>query len=473
VSRLHFLFRLLEQPTPVHLLELAGFVLVGLAGLWLLTRISPTYLVAGGVGAEIFSGNWKYMGITVPFDRLLLLLGLLSMLIGGRRMLAQRRIVWRPVHLLVLVVAAWATCSAIWAGTVATHAGFYALLDRLGFIPFLAFTLAPLLFGTRDKRNVLLAVLVIVGVYLGTVAIMEGAGLERYVEPAYIRNPAIGILYGRARGPFVEAVADGLGLFFCAVAAAIGLVEWRRLAWRRCCYYVLATCLVGSIFTLTRAIWLGVAGGVVAGLIAYPGTRRHAWKLLAVGGGVVSACVFLIPGLHHKVVKRALSSSSVWDRLNTDHAALAATRQHPLFGIGWQTFQVKGPDYLHEALTYPLTGAGLEVHNVFLSHAVELGIPGSILWTAALFTAVGGALLRRSRPEMYAWRAGLLAIFVCFLIVANVGPLSYAFPNLVLWVMAGTVGYQHLSSPLAVRPAAGATMQLLDETAPLPVVASG
>jgi O-antigen ligase len=119
----------------------------------------------------------------------------------------------------------------------------------------------------------------------------------------------------------------------------------------------------------------------------------------------------------------------------------------PVFGFGWQTFITKGVPYIRQSSSYPLTGAGIEVHNVFLSHAAELGLTGSALWTLALFSAVGGAILRRGPPELAPWRVGLVAIFIAFLVVANLGPLSYPFPNLLLWTWAGLAGANHFLVP--------------------------
>lgn len=449
MSRLHQITSLLSHPTAGNLLILLALVATAAGLLVIAGKLSPTTLIALGTGGEIFSGNWKYMHIPVPLDRALLILGLVSLVLGGRRLVADRTLELRPIHLLLLVVATWATASALWAGTLTAHAGFFSLLDRLGYVPFLAFCVAPLLFGSGRKRRYLLAVLIVVGAYLGVVAIMEGVGLERFVVPSYIRNPGIGILFGRARGPFVEAAADGIALFMCAVAAAVGIVTWRRRAARMACVAVMLACGVGTIFTLTRAVWIGVAAGTIVALLAARGTRRFALPLLAAGALTVVVALAVVPGLHAKVTSRVSDSSSVYDRLNTDHAALRAVEQHPLFGLGWQTFQTKGPDYLRQATTYPLTGSGLEVHNVFLSHAVELGIPGSILWTLAFLGAIGGAIVRRGPPELLPWRIGLLAIAICFVVVASFGPLSYPFPNLVVWLWAGVTGVGHLSKSRA------------------------
>jgi putative inorganic carbon (hco3(-)) transporter len=447
MHRLHGLLDLFTQPSLTHVAILVLVALGAAVALVAVTRLSPTAIVSGGVAAEIFSGNWRDMGVSLPIDRALLLTAVLSMILGGFRRRSLRKVVLRPIHLLLLMVATWALGSAIWAHTLASHTGFYALLDRLGLIPFVSFTLAPLLFGTPRARRILLGTLVVVGAYLGFTAVMEGIGVHSLVYPRYINNASLGISYGRARGPFLDGAANGLGLFMGGTAAAIGLSVWRRLRARLACLAVAALCGLGILFTLTRAVWVGAVAGALVGLVASRDARKYALYVVVAGVVAVPLLLATVPGLQAKVTNRTNSSQPVWDRLNTDRAALSAVEQHPLFGLGWQTFETKGPAYLTQALTYPLTGAGLEVHNVFLSHAVELGIPGSILWTLALIFGVGGAALRRGPPELAAWRAGLLAILVCFVIVANLGPLSYAFPNLVLWLLAGVIGRDYLSTP--------------------------
>ena len=470
MSRLHSITSLLSHPTAVNLAILAGIAVVGLGLLLVAGRTSPTTLIALGTGAEIFSGNWRNMHIPIPIDRALLILGLVSIVVGGKRWFTDRSLALRPVHLLILMVAAWATGSAIWADTIAQHGGFYALLDRLGYIPFLGFTLAPLLFGTPGRRRFLLGLLVVVGAYLGITGVMEGVGLVRYVEPSYIRNPDIGILFGRARGPFTESAADGLSMFMCAVAAGVGLSVWKQWRIRLVCGGVMVVCGLGIIFTLTRAVWIGAAAATIVALVAAPATRRYAVALIAGGAIVIGLTLAVVPGLSSKVSSRATAQSSVYDRLNTNAAALRAVEQHPVFGLGWQTFATKGPSYLRQAATYPLTGAGLEVHNVFLSHAVELGLPGSILWTVALLGAVGGAIVRRGPPELMPWRIAMLAMVVCFLVVANLGPLSYAFPNLLLWTWAGIVSVEYLSTRRPVpEPQA---FELMEPAVPVAIAAS-
>ncbi|MDX6637261.1 MAG: putative inorganic carbon ((-)) transporter, partial [Solirubrobacterales bacterium] len=98
-----------------------------------------------------------------------------------------------------------------------------------------------------------------------------------------------------------------------------------------------------------------------------------------------------------------------------------------------------GLNYIRNGADYPVTRGDIEEHNVFLSNALELGLPGALLWASALVVGIGGAIVRRGPPELRRWRIGLTAVAVQWFVVANFVPLGYAFPNAILWLMAGIV----------------------------------
>jgi O-antigen ligase len=227
----------------------------------------------------------------------------------------------------------------------------------------------------------------------------------------------------------------------------MGVTVWRSRVARVLCGSVVAVASVGVLFTLTRAVWIAAVVGPVCALLLVPRLRRLIVPLL--GGLLVTALAafLLVPGLGTKADSRLNDKVPVWDRYNTDATALRMVEMRPLFGFGWQTFHTLGSHYVRQADGYPITSASNEVHNVFLSHAAELGIVGSVLWTLALFSAVGGAIVRRGPPELLPWRLGLVAVFVAYLVVASFGPLSYPFPNALLWTWAGVAG-----APFFLRP---------------------
>src|SRR5436190_14005533 len=119
------------------------------------------------------------------------------------------------IHWVRLAAALYAVGSAMWAGTLGQHDPLFALLDRLGLISSLLFLVAPVAFRTDRQRSHLLVGLVVIGAYLGITALLEEVDLNQLIVPDYITDPTVGIHFNRARGPFVEAAANGLALYGC------------------------------------------------------------------------------------------------------------------------------------------------------------------------------------------------------------------------------------------------------------------
>ena len=107
---------------------------------------------------------------------------------------------------------------------------------------------------------------------------------------------------------------------------------------------------------------------------------------------------------------------------------------------------------------YPITGEGLEVHNVFLSHAAELGQPGAAVMAPRFWrrrppgtvpgpsggSADGRLRPRGARPGPVA--AGGFAVVACFLAIAAFSPFSEALPNtLLLDVWLGIIAIPYTS----------------------------
>jgi O-antigen ligase len=339
----------------------------------------------------------------------------------------------------MLAAATWAVCSAFVAGSISRLPALYGLLDRFGLVPFAMFLVAPVVFRTDRQRRILLGALVGTGAYLGLTALFEGIGAHSLVFPAYILDPALGIHFGRARGPFLEAAANGLALYECAVAAAIAFVTWTGVRARWFAAATCVLCLLGTAFTLTRAIWLATLIATVATLATVPALRRMLVPAAAGLAVLVIGLLVLVPSFSQQAQSREAEKIPIWDRKNTNEAAWNMIAAQPLVGVGWNEFAEKSPPYFEQADDYPITGVGLDVHNVFLSHAVELGLIGALLWILAFVAAIGGAIRFRGPPELAPWRAGLIAITIHWIIVANFVPLSFAFPNMLIWLWAGIV----------------------------------
>lgn len=429
---------------------LAALGLLGLGSFaYLAVWIHPGTFVAFGAALTVFSQYSDEMGLPISLDRVCMASGLLSLAIGLPGAVRDRVLVWRPVHAVLGLTAAYAIVSALAAGTLTETSGIFAILDRLGIMPFLAFLLAPMLFGTKERRDKLLAVLVGCGLYLGLTAVFEGIGATALLWPNYINDPAVGIHFGRARGPFAEAVANGLALYGCAVACAVAVVTWRTVRSRAFAGAVAVLCLAGTIFTLTRAVWLATVAATFLALLFHERTRRVLGPLVVTGFVALFIVFATVPGFSDAAEERTNSQRPLWDRYNTNRAAVNMIEDRPLFGVGWQRFRDESRDYFELSPNYPLTGAHIEVHNVFLSHAAELGIIGVSLWTLGLLLAMAAAIVRPGPADLDPWRLGTVALFAHWLIVASFGPLSYAFPNLLLWLWAGVAAMGHTSRPVA------------------------
>jgi putative inorganic carbon (hco3(-)) transporter len=434
---------------------LAAIAFTCLALVWIACYTEPAVLFSIAIVLAPFSANWQELGIpgAVAPDRLVLAGAVLA--VAVRTPGARDRPGFRleRVHLLLVLAATWAVSSAYLSGTLFQKRAFFALLEAYGVLPFAVFAVAPLVFRSERERAVLLRALVLLGAYLSLTALFETTGPRALVFPRYISDPNYGIQgasWGRARGPFAEAATNGVALYVCAVASVIACFTWKTRAARFCAAAIAALCLLGTLFTLQRAVWIAAAVASLVTLLGFRQLRRYLVLAAVAGALAVAAAFVLIPGLQAKVIGRSHDKTSIYDRQNLNAAALAAVEAHPLTGIGWNRFLTRNVDFFHQASGAPLVDTATvslvlkpsitaePVHNVFLGYAAELGLVGLALWLAALATGVGGALLARAPPPLALWRVGLIAVTIAILLVAATVPPSN-FPMLMLCLWAGVV----------------------------------
>jgi O-antigen ligase len=416
-------------------LAVAGLV----AAVYVARFVDPAWLLSAGIATEVFVGSGGKLGLPISPSRLLILAGSIAVLTRAPRPFPLRP---QPLHVLLLAVSVWALGSAFLSGTLHTSGTTYELLDRLGAIPFWMFFLAPLAFATEAQRRILLGTIIVLGGYLGLTALFEILKLNAFVWPKYILDPSYGSHGDRARGPFVESIANGLGLFACAVAAAMGVAVWRsRPRVRNACAAVLGLCVAGCLFTLTREVWLGTAIAGLATLAGFAELRRFVVPAIVAGTVATLLALAVVPGFAGSFHRRTHDDSSLWVRKNVARAALHMIDAKPLLGFGWNNFVPESPPYFRVANDYPMLGIGVPVHNLLLRNAVELGLIGTALWALAMALALGGAILAPpDTPELRVWRIGMVALAFNFLVIINFAPSSYAFPTVLLWTWAGLLG---------------------------------
>lgn len=412
-------------------------------------------LVVIGLGFAVLSGESYRLGFPVAPDRLLLPAGIaLFFMSGGLR--DAGRPVWRTVHTLMLAMVLWTVWSALEHGTLTTDLGSFALLDRI-VIPFALFVMAPLLFGDTTSRQFLAKVLVVLAIYLGLLAIVETFGPDSLVFPRYILDPTAGLLPERARGPGVSPENNGMVLAAALfVAGTVGLRQFRG-PWRWAAAVAVPLAAIGVVLCLTRSVWLGTLLGAIAVVWLSPALRRR-WPAIVAGTAVAAGAVLLaVPGLGDTLTERLTTERSVYDRQNTNDAALSMIAAHPVDGVGWNRFIELNVDWVRQADTYPVTNVAIEVHNVVLSRGAELGLIGAALWLGAIVAGPGLALISVPRDEELAdWRLVFVGYACLWGTAIMVSPVPYPLPNDLLWLLAGMLLRHHL----VVRPPspAGATV---------------
>jgi putative inorganic carbon (hco3(-)) transporter len=443
---------LLVRPASLHGSRLALAPVAVAAGVLAARRLwsmHPAPVMCAAIALNVFSGSWSQLGLGgLPLDRLLLAFVVAQFLLCAPGVEHAPRLRVRGVHLLLALTVLYALGSAAAAGTLTSESGALALADQLGIVPFIAFLLAPAVFAGERERNLLLATLVALGAYLGLTAIFETLGPHALVFPRYVLRADTALSEeARAGGPFRAAIAEGFACYACAVAAVIAACTWRDRRARRLAAATALIGIAGCLLTLERGVWIAVLAASLAAALATRAGRRRLVPLALVVSVGLGGALAVSPTLAHDVSTRAGDQSTVWDRQNQVAAGLRMLAVKPLLGFGWERYTSADLEYFRQAPDRPMSGyshAGYEtlgqllpLHETYLSTAVELGLLGALLWAASLAWGVGGAALERGPPELAIWKAGLLAVFLCFLTIALFNPYQSAFPVLVLWTWAG------------------------------------
>ena len=427
-----------ERAAP-HFMPAAAAVLI-VSMVVVVWRVDPAYTLSAAIFLTPFAGNWPELGVpgALSPDRLLLAGGIAAVLLRAPPVAERPRLQLTGTHWLLALAAIYALGSAFVVGTLAERDAFFKLVDAFGIMPFALFLVAPFAFATQRQREVLLLTFVLLAAYLGFTTLFEATKADALVFPKYILDPNYGIHLGRGRGPFVDAVANGLALYTCAVACGIAAGTWRSSLARASAVALGLLCVVGSFLSLERSVWIGVVVGTTTAMLATRGLRRYLVPLALAVTIALSASLALIPGLSDAAAERTTNSLTVWDRKNLARAAINMLEARPLLGFGWGRFSHDSRDYFEQAFDYPLTASKAGVHNTPLNYAVDLGLVGATLWLLGVVFGVGTALVTRVPPDLVPWRTGLLAIAAASAVVINAVPPT-AWVNRSLWLFAGVV----------------------------------
>lgn len=310
-----------------------------------------------------------------------------------------------------------------------THGGELPSIPRLVFsyvIPLGVYWVARQAKLTERADFGILATFAVFAAYLSLTAIAENRQAWAFVYPAYIHDSPFTEYLGRARGPFLNPVANGLAIGYGWLCAAM---LWPRVPprWR----FVLAAAMIlftlGIYCTLTRCVWLGtLGGGFVVLLILLPQWKRVPLVLLCT---LVGTVFLAVQWDRLMAFKRDVNLSAEEAAESAELRPLLAVTawkmflDRPIAGFGLCQYDAQSKYYSFDRrLDLPLERARLYTqHNVFLSLLTETGLVGMGLFAAVLllWSIQGYRLWSDGARPVWARRQGLILIAMLVAYTAN------------------------------------------------------
>lgn len=212
------------------------------------------------------------------------------------------------------------------------------------------------------------------------------------------------------------------------LTVALLLITPSRAA-RTCLFGIVALQVVGIVVTFSRSGFLTLVTVFVVSVLTSTGRldRRWTWTVLV----LAIVCIPLLPAdyVTHLFTITDIESDPTFSaqaRWAQQVAAVGYVVSHPIIGAGI------GQNIL--AMNEMLGPAWLMMHNAYLEYAVDLGLPGLILYVLLLVASVRSAgraaRLAATRPggrELSVLANGIRTSLVAFAVGAFFAPIAYHF----------------------------------------------
>ncbi|MEM6691090.1 MAG: O-antigen ligase family protein [Planctomycetota bacterium] len=407
-------------------------LLFGIATLpWLIPmlssgRVVPIAVLTMMVGVVLGPAFWSIDGpIAISLDRMLWPGLLLASAIAWRRGDLQfpklGRLDW-----LIIAFVGYMLISCLRGGTPPSGSSPVAKWIFYIALPAATFFIVRCNPITTDDIKVMRRGLVLLGLYLALTGICEWKEIHSLVYPRHILDPTIREFYGRARGPLLNPIGNGI---LMGVAAAITFIQMFRSRPPGVLLNMglLMVLMAGVYATLTRSCWLGAAGGI--GMIVCIYAPR--WVRGMGIASVVILAVAMSMGLKDQLlaIKRDKDLSAAEAAKSVELRPLLAVvawemiKDKPLFGHGFgHYFQHNGP--YHDARQYGLPLSIVRVyrqHNTFLAILVDGGLLGfammMTIWT--VFAVKACRVARRMDLPIEGRVSGLIFMAMLVIFIAN------------------------------------------------------
>lgn len=367
----------------------------------------------------LFLAPQQIFPVLAPLRIAMLSIVLVTTVHLGSRLSRGLPVLHMPAGVIIaLILTAWAIGTipmSVWPG------GSLAFLMEKYFKTIIVFLLLASVVNSAKKMTTICLALVLMAVPLAFTAInnlLSGvtmAGSQRIIgyDAPLAENPNDMALLLNLLLPLA------IGLFLSAASA------FKKFALAT----VIALMVVGVIATFSRAGFLTLAVIFVSYLYLL---RKRTERFLA--PIILILVVVALPFMPGDYVGRLSTITNVESdetgsaqiRLRDSIAAVKLIIDEPLFGSGVGTNTLAMNDARGATWT--------EIHNVYLTFGVELGLPGMLLFILLLITAIRSTqtmLLRTiNQPElyrMYCLAEGLKVSLIAFSVAAFFHPVAYHF----------------------------------------------
>lgn len=365
----------------------------------------------------------------------LLLLGVIARAV----VLRQKLLLWHSASWPMVGLALLALTRV--AGHSFDHETWSLLASKI-LVPFTMFFIAELVFTEESHFRYFERFSIAVLAYLSFTAIAFLVGAHSLIFPRFILDESLGFHADRARGPLLQAVANGVSL---NILGLIALHAYRRRSVNRFIVgALLATLPLAILATMTRAVWLSFAGSIIV-LILLSKDRKLRWRaflvglsLLVIGFGTIASSDSLADSLSERLEERG----PVDFRQAVYAGGWEMFWEHPWFGWGFHQMPAELPRYVsgyEEKVLYP--------HNTYLELLVEEGVFGLALYSWLMWELwrLGRAWIPEHRSKTFLSRDFQmlwLLLLAVYWVNAAVVVMSYQFVNALVFTIGGMLAGQ-------------------------------
>lgn len=364
---------------------------------------------------------------------------LLRMLVLRRRASITHPVMWPMLGLLLLGLANllvepydaqnWSVFAAKWV------------------VPFVLYHFAGIVFEDSSSLRRFETFLLLVLGYLCLVAILFLFGAKELIVPRFILDETLGVHADRARGPFLQAVANGVTLNMLGL---IALDSYRRRRLKGLPALLLLMALPLAILaTQTRAVWLSFAACVPALFFVSSSKRvRRACLFLILAGAVGLVGVLSFDDANTSFFSRLEERSPVEFRVVMYQTGLEMFLEKPLTGWGLSELQPELAKRVHD-----FHQSAFFFHNTYLEIAVQHGLLGLALYVWIVIdlfrlgrrrrrhaTSLEDAFLDEHFRSLWPLVVGVYLFNGSFVVM------NYQFVNGLLFTIAGMLAAQNRSA---------------------------